>query len=333
MFMGFPFELNRLEYLRVIQNALSIMGRKVKFCKPYRLNMLTCWHRRRMLRPIITSLQGVRLMKLRHTIAGLLAGAVLAPLLAVGPVQAQIVMRLAENQPDTNPVTVAMFRFADLVKEYTNGEIEVQVFSGAQLGQEPETIEQAQAGIVDFARVNSVGLANVSPSMGAFTLPYVFADWDHKYRVLDVDGDVGAEVLADLEKGGLKGFAYMDAGSRSFYTVEGKPIVSIDDLKGMKIRVQPAPISIRMMELLGAVPTPMNYGEVYSALQTGVIDGAEDDFVSYHTSAHYEVAPNYVIDEHLSPPALLLMNKARFDGLSPELQDAVTRAAVDAVDA
>jgi len=272
-------------------------------------------------------------MKLRHTIAGLLAGAVLAPLLAVGPVQAQIVMRLAENQPDTNPVTVAMFRFADLVKEYTNGEIEVQVFSGAQLGQEPETIEQAQAGIVDFARVNSVGLANVSPSMGAFTLPYVFADWDHKYRVLDVDGDVGAEVLADLEKGGLKGFAYMDAGSRSFYTVEGKPIVSIDDLKGMKIRVQPAPISIRMMELLGAVPTPMNYGEVYSALQTGVIDGAEDDFVSYHTSAHYEVAPNYVIDEHLSPPALLLMNKARFDGLSPELQDAVTRAAVDAVDA
>lgn len=267
-------------------------------------------------------------MKLRQTIAGLLAGAVLAPLLAVGPVQAQIVMRLAENQPDTNPVTVAMFRFADLVNEYSNGEIEVQVFSGAQLGQEPETIEQAQVGIIDFTRVNSVPLANVSPSMGAFTLPYVFAGWDHKYRVLD--GDVGAEVLADLEQVGLKGFAYMDAGSRSFYTVEGKPIASIDDLKGMKIRVQPAPISIRMMELLGAVPTPMNYGEVYSALQTGVIDGAENDFVSYHTSAHYEVAPNFVVDEHLSPPALLLMNKARFDGLAPELQDAVTRAAVEA---
>ena len=263
-------------------------------------------------------------MKLRHALFGLLASVAILP----GVASAQTVLRLAENQPDTNPVTVAMFRFADLVKEYTNGEVEVQVFSGAQLGQEPETIEQAQAGIIDFTRVNSVSLANVSPSMGAFTLPYVFADWDHKYRVLD--GDVGVEVLADLEKVGLKGFAYMDAGSRSFYTVEGKTIASIDDLKGMKIRVQPVPISIRMMELLGAVPTPMNYGEVYSALQTGVIDGAENDFVSYHTSAHYEVAPNYVIDAHLSPPALLLMNKARFDSLPAEQQEAIIRAAVEA---
>ncbi|WP_051914138.1 TRAP transporter substrate-binding protein [Nitratireductor basaltis] len=267
-------------------------------------------------------------MKLRHAMLGLLAGAALMPFVGVQAADAQIVMRLAENQPETNPVTVAMYRFADLVKEYSNGEIEVQVFPGAQLGQEPETIEQAQAGIIDFTRVNSVGLANVSPSMGAFTLPYVFADWDHKYRVLD--GEIGTEVLADLEEVGLKGFAYMDAGSRSFYTTEGNAIESIEDLKGKKIRVQPAPISIRMMELLGAVPTPMNYGEVYSALQTGVIDGAENDFVSYHTSAHYEVAPNYVVDAHLSPPALLLMNKAKFDSLSPELQDAVTRAAVDA---
>lgn len=264
------------------------------------------------------------MMKMRHALFGLLAGAVFLP----GAAAAQTVLRLAENQPDTNPVTVAMYRFADLVKEYTNGEVEVQVFSGAQLGQEPETIEQAQAGIVDFTRVNSVGLANVSPSMGAFTLPYVFAGWDHKYKVLD--GDIGAEVLADLGDVGLKGFAYMDAGSRSFYTVEGKTISSIEDLKGLKIRVQPAPISIRMMELLGAVPTPMNYGEVYSALQTGVIDGAENDFVSYETSAHYEVAPNYVIDAHLSPPALLLMNKARFDSLPTEQQEAITRAAVEA---
>lgn len=263
-------------------------------------------------------------MKLHHALFGLLASAAIIP----GAASAQTVLRLAENQPDSNPVTVAMYRFADLVKEYTDGDIEVQVFSGAQLGQEPETIEQAQAGIVDFTRVNSVGLANVSPSMGAFTLPYVFADWDHKYGVLD--GDVGQEVLDDLEDVGLKGFAYMDAGSRSFYTVEGKPITSIDDLEGLKIRVQPAPISIRMMELLGAVPTPMNYGEVYSALQTGVIDGAENDFVSYHTSAHYEVAPNYVVDAHLSPPALLLMNKARFDSLPEDQQEAITRAAVEA---
>lgn len=255
-------------------------------------------------------------------------GALVGALALPGVASAQTVLRLAENQPDSNPVAVAMYRFAELVEEYTEGEVVVQVFTGAQLGQEPETIEQAQAGIIDLTRVNSVPLANVSPSMGAFTLPYIFRNWDHKYAVLD--GDIGEEVLADLEDVGLIGFGYMDAGSRSFYTVEGKPIESIEDLQGLKIRVQPAPISIRMVELLGAVPTPMNYGEVYSALQTGVIDGAENDFVSYHTSAHYEVAPNYVIDGHLSPPALLLMNKARFDGLPQEHQEAIMRAGEEA---
>ena len=241
---------------------------------------------------------------------------------------AQTVLRLAENQPETNPITVAMHRFAELVEEYTSGEIVVQVFSGAQLGQEPETIEQAQAGVVDFARVNSVVMANVSPSMGIFTLPYIFRDWDHKYAVLD--SEIGAEVLEDLNDVGLVGFDYMDAGTRSFYTVAGKPVTSLEDLAGLKIRVQPAPISIRMVELLGAVPTPMNYGEVYSSLQTGVIDGAENDFVSYHTSAHYEVAPNFVEDGHLSPPALLVMNKARFDSLSAEHQEAIRKAGKDA---
>lgn len=241
---------------------------------------------------------------------------------------AQTVLRLAENQPETNPVTVAMHRFADLVKEYTDGEVVVEVFSGAQLGQEPETIEQAQAGIIDFSRVNTVGLANVSPSMGAITLPYVFRNWDHKYAVLD--GDIGDDLRADLEDVGLVGFDFMDAGSRSFYTVEGKPVTKLEDLKGLKIRVQPAPISIRMVELLGAVPTPMNYGEVYSALQTGVIDGAENDYVSYETSGHYEVAPNYVEDQHLSPPAIVIMNKARFDSLPEDQQAAIEKAAHEA---
>jgi len=255
---------------------------------------------------------------------GLTVGALALPLAA----SAQTVLRLAENQPDSNPVTVAMYRFADLVKEYSKGDVVVQVFAGAQLGQEPETIEQAQAGIVDFARVNSVVLANVSPSMGVFTLPYIFRNNEHKYAVLD--GEIGQQVTADLGKVGLVGFDYMDAGTRSFYTVEGKPIASLDDMVGLKIRVQPARISTRMVELLGAVPTPMNYGEVYSSLQTGVIDGAENDYVSYQTSGHFEVAPNYVEDGHLSPPAVLIMNKAKFDGLPAEQQDAIKRAAKDA---
>jgi tripartite ATP-independent transporter DctP family solute receptor len=237
-----------------------------------------------------------------------------------------IVMRLAENQPDNNPVTVAMNIFAELVEEKTNGEIIVEVYANAQLGQEPETIEQAQTGVVEFARVNSVVLAEVAPEIGVFTLPYVFADWDHKYRVLD--GEIGQAALDSLEDVGLMAFAYMDAGTRHFYTTE--PVRSLADLQGMKIRVQPSEISIRMIELLGAVPTPMNYGEVYSGLQTGVIDGAENDYVSYYTSSHYEVAPYYSLDGHLSPPALLLMNKATFDSLSTEHQEAIREAAIEA---
>ncbi|SDK05214.1 TRAP transporter substrate-binding protein [Natronincola ferrireducens] len=237
-----------------------------------------------------------------------------------------IIMRLAENQPDNNPVSIAMYKFAELLDEKTNGEIKVEVYTGAQLGQEPETIEQAQVGIVEFTRVNSVVLAEVASEMGVFTLPYIFADNDHKYRVLD--GEIGQEALDALEQYNLVGFGYMEAGTRHFYTT--KPVRSLEDLKGMKIRVQPAQISIKMTELLGATPTPMNYGEVYSGLQTGVIDGAENDYVSYYTSSHYEVAKYYILDGHLSPPALLVMNKQAFDNLSKEHQEAVQEAAWEA---
>ena len=240
-----------------------------------------------------------------------------------------IVMKLAENQPDSNPVSVAMYKFADLVAEKSNGELKIEVYTGAQLGQEPESIEQVQAGVIEFARVNSVVLANVAKKMGVFTLPYIFKGTEHKFNVLD--GPVGQEVAKDLENYGMVGLGYMEAGSRCFYTTEGHKIEKLSDLKGLKIRVQPAPISIKMMELLGATPTPMNYGEVYSALQTGVIDGAENDYVSYETSSHYEVAKYYTVDSHLSPPALLLMNLNTFNSLSPEHQQVIKAAAAEAV--
>ncbi|PHS04329.1 MAG: C4-dicarboxylate ABC transporter [Blastopirellula sp.] len=243
-------------------------------------------------------------------------------------VSAETVLRLAENQPDTNPVAIAMHRFAELVEKYTGGEVKIKVFSGAQLGQETETIEQTQAGIIDMTRVNTVTLANVTPSVGVFTLPYIFRGSEHKYAVLD--GDIGMDVRKEMGEVGLVGFDYMEAGSRSFYTREGSPVASLADLKGLKIRVQNSPISIRMVELLGGVPTPMNYGEVFSSLQTGVIDGAENDFVSFHTSGHYEVAKNYVVDGHLSPPAIVVMNKAKFEGLPEDQQNAIAKAAREA---
>lgn len=268
-------------------------------------------------------------MTFNYARKGLLpAACALALAFGASPSAAQTVLRLAENQPESNPVTVAMHRFAELVGKYTNGEVKVEVYSGAQLGQEVETIEQTQAGIIDLARVNTVPLANVTPSVGVFTLPYIFRGAEHKYAVLD--GGIGKEVRGDMAQAGLVGFDFMEAGSRSFYTREGLPIDSLADLAGLKIRVQSSPISIRMVELLGGVPTPMNYGEVFSSLQTGVIDGAENDFVSFLTSGHYEVATNYVVDGHLSPPAILLMNKARFDGLPAEHRKAISRAAREA---
>lgn len=264
--------------------------------------------------------------KLSTVIKAMAAGLMLT--VSAQAASAATVLRLAENQPETNPVTIAMHHFADLVKEYSNGEVTIQVFSGAQLGQETETIEQTQAGIIDMTRVNTVTLANVTPSVGVFTLPYIFNGYEHKYKVLD--GDIGKDVRADMAEVGLVGFDFMDAGSRSFYTREGVPLTSLEDLKGLKIRVQNSPISIRMVELLGGVPTPMNYGEVFSSLQTGVIDGAENDFVSFLTSGHYEVAKSYLLDSHLSPPAIVVMNKAKFDSLPADQQEAISKAAKEA---
>jgi len=238
-----------------------------------------------------------------------------------------IVLKMAENQPESNPVTIAMHKFSDLVKEKTNGEVLIDLYASAQLGQETENIEQVVAGILDLARVNSVTLAQAVPELGVFTLPYIFANQDIKYKILD--GPIGNEVLDSFSKYGLVSFGYLEAGSRSFYTVK-KPIKTFADLKGQKIRVQKAKITIDMANLVGAVATPMNYGEVYTALQTGVIDGAENDFVSYYTSGHYEVAKHYSIDGHLSPPAMIIMSQKSWDSLNETQKKAVKEAADEA---
>jgi len=241
--------------------------------------------------------------------------------------QGVIVLRLAENLAETNPVTVAMHKFSELVAEKTNGKVIVKVHASGQLGQQVETIEQTRLGIIDFTRTNAVVMANVSPSIGVLNLPYIFRDYQHKYQVLD--GDIGMDIRNELHNIGLMGFDFLESGVRSFYTSAEHPITSIEDMKGLKIRVQPAQIMIRMIELLGAVPTPMNFGEVYSSLSQGVVDGAENDFVSYLTTGHFEVAGNYVEDGHMSPPAMLLMNLKKFKSLPEKFQQAISEAAAE----
>lgn len=254
---------------------------------------------------------------------------VFALLLTIGQsVMAQdtITLKLAENQPANNPVTKADIRFAELVEEKTNGEVVVEVHYGATLGQEAETISMARTGVVAMARVNSVPLAEVVSDVGVFNLPFIFSGYDHLWDVLE--SDVAQEINGKLEEVGLVGLTWFESGFRSFYTTE--PVSELSDLEGMNIRVQEAELPMKMVELLGANPTPMPYGDVYSGLQTGVIDGAENGYVSYYTSSHYEVAPYYAVDNHLHPPALIIMNKAKFDSLSEEHQTAIMEAAEEA---
>lgn len=237
--------------------------------------------------------------------------------------------KLAENQPDGNPITEGMYLFAEKAKEYSGGTVNIEVYANAALCDEASSIDQCSAGTLDFSRVNSNTLAPVVDQFGAFGMPYLFSSTEAKYQALD--GEAGAKAFEYLEAANLVGIDYYEAGSRCFYTTD-KPITSVEDLKGMKIRVQPTEVSISMVKALGAEATPMEYGEVFQGLQTGIVDGAENDFVSYYTSGHYEVAKNYALDEHMAPPALLICSKKAWDQMSPNQQEAVRKASAEAAE-
>lgn len=236
--------------------------------------------------------------------------------------------RLAETHPVEHPTTKAGKKFADLVHEYSGGRITIDVFPSAALGEEKAVIEQVQLGSIEFTRVSSGPMAEFNPDYGVYSLPYIFDNDDHMWRFLR--GEYGSKMLQTLENSRLVGLAYYTAGSRNFYTRD--PVNSIEDLKGKKIRVIQNKLNIEIMEALGASATPMAYGEVYSALQTGVVDGAENNFPSYETSKHYEVAPYMILDAHQRIPEVLLMSKAVWDKLSDEDKDIIRRAAQDSID-
>ena len=249
----------------------------------------------------------------------------LAALLSFGAAQ-EITLRAADNQPDDYPTVVGLRAMADYLNENSDGRIQMEVFAGGQLGDERSTIEQTQLGVIDIVRTSTSPVGEFYAPMGVYSLPYIFRDEEHFVNVLQ--GDVGEELLAGLEASDLVGLAYYDSGSRNFYTTD-TPIRSVEDLQGLRIRTQQSQVVLDMMELLGAEPVPMAFGEVYSSLQTGVIDGAENNFPSYGPFGvrHYEVAPYYTLDGHARVPEVVMMSKATWDGLSPEDQALVREAA------
>lgn len=240
---------------------------------------------------------------------------------------APIVMKLAETHPQDYPTTKGDYEFARLVKERTNGRIVVEVFHSKQLGEERAVIEQVQLGGIDMTRVSISAVSAFVRDLDAFQLPYLYRDAAHMWKVLN--GPIGQEILKKHEAFNFVGVGWFEGGSRNFYTK--KQVKTVSDLKGMKIRVQQAPLMVGMVEALGAVATPLPYGEVYSALQTGVVDGAENNWPSYLTTSHYEVAKYFITDEHTRVPEITVGSKKIFDKLSKEDRAIIFKAAKDAV--
>lgn len=241
-------------------------------------------------------------------------------------VWAQKVLRLAETHPQDYPTTKGDYEFARLVKERTNGKIVIEVYHSKQLGEEKAVIEQVQLGSIDFTRVSVSPVSAFVRDLDALQLPYLYRDQAHMWKVLD--GPIGQEILKKLEASNFIGLGWFEAGSRNFYTK--KQVKTVADLKGMKIRVQQAPLMVAMVEALGAVATPLAFGEVYSALKTGVIDGAENNWPSYLSTSHYEVARYFITDEHTRVPEIMIASKKVFDKLSKEEQEIIRKAMKDA---
>jgi tripartite ATP-independent transporter DctP family solute receptor len=212
-----------------------------------------------------------------------------------------------------HPVHKAMEFWADTLKKETDGRVKVKIYPSGQLGGEKELIEQLQMGTLDITKVSSAGLEAFVPQMKALGMPYLFKNKEHKWKVLN--SAVGKELLAAGSDRGLVGIGYYEAGERSFYTKHGL-IKTPADLKNLKIRVIKSPMAINLLKTLGASPTPISWGELYTALQQGTVDGAENNPPSFVSARHYEVCKYYSLDKHTSPMDVVMVGKKAWDKLS-----------------
>ena len=232
--------------------------------------------------------------------------------------------RSADVHPDDYPTVMAVKKMSDIISEKTGGKYTIKVFGNSALGSEKDTVEQVKLGALDMVRVNVAAFNNIVPETIVPALPFLFKSKEHMRKCLD--GPVGEQILAALESQGFIGLAFYDSGSRSFYTTS-KPIKSVADVKGMKLRVQQSDMWVTLIQSMGGNPTPLPYAEVYTALKTGVVDGAENNWPSYDTARHYEVAKYYAITDHSMAPEMLLMSKKVYDGLTPDEQKIIREAA------
>src|SRR3954463_1547425 len=256
--------------------------------------------------------------------AGLLAAAL------ISTAQAQnLVLKASDVHPAGYPTVVAVENMGKKMSDATKGRVTVAMYPAMQLGGEKEAIEQAQVGAIAFARVSVGALGPVVDDLNVFNLPYVFRDTTHMQHV--IDGQIGQELLDKVTNSGkgLIGLCWMDAGARNFYNTK-KPIKTMTDLKGMKVRVMGNPMFVEMANAMGGNGVAMGYDQVFNALSTGVIDGAENNPPSFVFDNHFQVAKYLTVDEHLIVPEMLVMSKKVFDSMSKEEQADVLKFAREA---
>lgn len=235
--------------------------------------------------------------------------------------------RVAETQVPDYPTVEGVKYMGKLVEERSKGRLKLKVFANSALGTERDTIEQLKIGGLDMVRLSLAPLNNIVPESIIPSLPFIFRDEAHMHAVLD--GPIGEEILAAMSKQGIVGLAWYDDGARSVYSK--KPIRKLADMKGVKLRVQQSDMFVAMTEALGASPTPLPYGEVYTALTTGIIDAAENSMLSYETSRHFEAAKYYNLTEHTLLPSVVVFSKAIWDRLPEADRVIIRQAAKDSV--
>ena len=238
------------------------------------------------------------------------------------------VLKLAHGLNESHPVHLGIVEMAKILARISSGKMTIDIYANGQLGQERELLELLQIGSLDMTKVSAGALENFVPEFKVLTLPYLFRDSTHEANVLH--GEIGRKLLAKGEEYWLRGLCFYDAGSRSFYS-KNAPIRVPDDLSGLKVRVMNSQSAFDMVAALGGSPTPVSYGELYTALQQGIVDAAENNPPSFYTSRHYEICKYYSIDKHTTIPDVLLVSTYLWKSLTDEEQVWLQQAADESV--
>jgi tripartite ATP-independent transporter DctP family solute receptor len=232
--------------------------------------------------------------------------------------------RVADTQSEDYPTVQALIFMARLVEEGTAGRHRIRVFHSRQLGEEKDTIEQTRVGAIDLNRTNVAPIGSLIPAANVLALPFLFRSFDHLHKVLD--HAIGDEILASSQRHGFVSLTFYDSGSRSIYN-SVRPIRTLADMKGLRIRVQQSEVMVEMIKALGAEPVELPYGQVSTGLSTRLIDGAENNWPSYVTTNHYKLAPYYTLTEHTMGPEVLVVSPRAWESLSAEDQNIFRDAA------